>query len=214
MVECWSVYKHTCPNGKVYIGATSKLPRVRWNYGYGYRNSIFYSVICEYGWDNILHEIIATGLTEEQAYELEEKLIYEYDATNPNKGYNKATGRGTTGVLISEETRQRLIESHTGKKNPHSDEWNEKIRKGNLGKKNPHIGVPRNEECRAKIATAHSKKVGQYDLNLNLIRVYDSARSAARETAIKNQGISACCLGKAKTAGGYIWKFYEDSDGK
>lgn len=205
----WSVYKHTCPDGKVYIGATGKSPRVRWNYGYGYRNSNFYSAIREWGWNNILHEIIATGLSENQAYELEEKLIAEHDATNPDKGYNLATGRGTTGVVISEQTRQRLITSHLGKKNPHTSEWNKNIRKGNLGKKNPHAGVRRSAGCREKIAKVHSKKVEQYDLNLNLIRVYDSLRSAEKETNIKNQNISACCLGKTKTAGGYVWKYQE-----
>ena len=210
----WSVYKHTCPNGKVYIGATSKLPRVRWNYGYGYRNSAFYSAISEYGWNNILHEIVASGLTREQAYEMEEKLIAEYDATNPEKGYNLATGRGSTGVVISEETRQRLVASHLGKKTPRTPEWNRRIGEGNLGRKNPHAGVLRSESCRAKIAKAHSKKVRQYDLELNFIREYDSLRAAEKETNIKNQNISACCLSKAKTAGGYIWKYYENLEEK
>lgn len=213
--NCWSVYKHTCPNGKVYIGATSQLPRVRWNYGRGYKNTSFYAPICEYGWNNILHEIIATDLTEEQAYDLEKKLIAEYDSTNPEKGYNRATGgKGSWGVVISEETRQRLVTSHMGKKNPHTSEWNENIRKGNLGKKKPHAGVPRSAECRTKISKIHSKKVGQYDLNFNLIRVFDSIRSAEKETNIKNQGISACCLGKTKTAGGYVWKYHENTEEK
>ena len=210
----WSVYKHTCPDGKVYIGATSQSPRVRWNYGYGYRNSNFYSAIKKFGWNNILHEVIAAGLTEEQAYVMEEKLISDYDATNPERGYNLATGKGSTGVVISEETRRRLIDSHTGKKCPHSPEWNENIRKGNLGRKNPHSGVPRSAGCRAKIAKAHSKKVGQFDSQSNLIRVFDSLRSAEKETNIKNQNISACCLGKTKTAGGYIWKYYENLEEK
>jgi group I intron endonuclease len=211
----WSVYKHTCPDGKVYIGATSKLPRVRWNYGYGYRGTLFFTAITKYGWNNIQHEVLATDLTAEQAHELEVLLIAQHDSTNPERGYNRASGgRGTPGVVISEETRQKLVTSHLGKKNPHTPEWNEKIREGNLGRKKPHVGIPRSEESKAKIAAAHSKRVGQYDLNLNLIRVFDSLRSAAKETNIKNQNISACCLGRTKTAGGYIWKYQENMEEK
>lgn len=32
----YCVYKHTTPNGKVYIGITSKNPLKRWNNGIGY----------------------------------------------------------------------------------------------------------------------------------------------------------------------------------
>ena len=32
------VYKHTCPNEKIYIGITKQQPIKRWGYnGYGYR---------------------------------------------------------------------------------------------------------------------------------------------------------------------------------
>lgn len=204
--KSWSVYRHTCPDGKVYIGATGKLPRVRWNYGYGYRNSLFYTVIRKYGWNNILHEVLATNLTEEQAFELEEKLIAEHDSTNPDKGYNLAKGRGSTGVVISEETRQRLVASHLGKKNPHTPEWNQKIREGNLGKKKPHVGVPRSRECRKKMSEALSIPVVQYDKQLNFIKEYPSGREAMRQTGVNDRGISRCCRGLAKSAGGYIWK--------
>lgn len=202
----WSVYRHTTPDGKVYIGATSKLPRVRWNYGHGYRNSSFYEAIQQYGWNNILHEVIATSLTETEAYEMEEKLIAKHDSTNPERGYNRATGRGSTGVIISEETRQRLRESHIGQIQVRTEEWNRKIAEGNRGKRKPHIGIPRSEECRRKIAESHAKPVVQFDKDGNFIAEYPSARIASKETGVANQGISACCLGKTKTAGGYIWK--------
>lgn len=209
-MKTWSVYRHTCPNGKVYIGATSKPPKTRWNYGYGYRNSHFYSAIIEYGWNNILHEVVATSLTEEQAYALEESLIAKHESTNPDKGYNLASGRGSTGVIISEETRQRLIVSHIGKKNPHTDEWNRNIGLGNKGKKKPHFGVPRSAECRAKISEKHSKPVVQYDRQLNFVQEYPSAREAQRQTGIPNGNIGKCCRNKTASAGGYIWKYKQN----
>ena len=35
----YTVYKHISPNGKIYIGITSKEPIKRWNGGSGYLNS-------------------------------------------------------------------------------------------------------------------------------------------------------------------------------
>lgn len=87
------VYKHTCPNGKVYIGQTSQKPERRWSHGNGYKeNSYFYRAIQKYGWDNIKHEIIAENLTQEEADSLEIELIERYKATDRNSGYNHHYG--------------------------------------------------------------------------------------------------------------------------
>ena len=37
----YTVYKHTSPSGKVYIGITGKKVEERWEYGYGYRKQVF-----------------------------------------------------------------------------------------------------------------------------------------------------------------------------
>jgi group I intron endonuclease len=205
----YTVYVHRVPNGKVYVGVTSRNPRVRWNYGNGYRsNGAFYQAIREFGWNNIAHEIAAQFRSEDLAYSLECDLIAHYDSTNPDKGYNRATGgKGTCGVVISDETRKRLSDSHVGLKQNRTDEWNNKIKQALTGKRKPHKGVPRDAACRAKIAQAHSKKVLQFDQNMNLINTFASAREAEQALNIRNQYISQCCNGKRATAGGYIWKF-------
>ena len=62
------VYKHTCPNGKVYIGITCQKPEQRWRHGKGYkRNALFFRAINKYEWENIKHEILYENLTKEQA---------------------------------------------------------------------------------------------------------------------------------------------------
>lgn len=48
-----------------------------------------------------------------------------------------------------------------------------------------------------------SKPVLQYDIKGNYIQEFENAR----QTGINYKHISACCLGKRKTAGGYIWKY-------
>lgn len=64
----WCVYVHTAPSHKVYVGITSQNPIKRWNNGLGYNRQIyFYRAILKYGWDNIKHEIIVSGISGEEA---------------------------------------------------------------------------------------------------------------------------------------------------
>ena len=62
----------------------------------------------------------------------------------------------------------------------------------------------------ARDAAKKSKPVLQTDEAGNVIRVYASATEAQSATGIWRTHISACCLGKSETAGGYHWSFYND----
>ena len=87
--ELYLVYKHTSPNGKIYIGITKNLPNARWNEGAGYETQKkFYKAIQAFGWINFKHEVIAAGLSEEEARCLESKLILEYRYNEDEYGYN------------------------------------------------------------------------------------------------------------------------------
>ena len=61
------VYRHVAPNGKMYIGITSKSdPTHRWGSGgvcYK-KNAHFWNAIQKFGWDNFQHIIVAHGLSE------------------------------------------------------------------------------------------------------------------------------------------------------
>ena len=64
----YSVYCHTAPDGKKYIGITSKIPEERWLNGRGYqRNRHFFGAIRKFGWDKIKHEVLSTNLSEDEA---------------------------------------------------------------------------------------------------------------------------------------------------
>lgn len=107
------VYKHTNKtNGKCYIGITGRAnPNRRWCGGAGYsQNEYFYSAIQKYGWDGFEHSIIAEGLSLEEAYEMEKKLIKEYDSANRLYGYNLDLGGNGAGSR-SEATRQKNRET-------------------------------------------------------------------------------------------------------
>ena len=86
------IYKHTAPNGKVYIGITSKSPSQRWNNGKGYAAQLFGKAVEKYGWENIRHEILFDSLTKEEAEVKEIELIAFYKSNQREYGYNVSSG--------------------------------------------------------------------------------------------------------------------------
>jgi len=52
-----------------------------------------------------------------------------------------------------------------------------------------------------------SKVVFQYTMNMVFINSYNGTCEASRETGIYQSGISLCCNGKKKHAGGYKWRY-------
>lgn len=117
----YTVYMHKCPNGKVYIGITSRRPKARWVCGNWYiKNEHFYRAIQKYGWENIEHIIVEQNLSKKDAAELEIKLIKEYKSNDYKFGYNMSSGGefGGSGVIVSQETRAKLSQKRKGRKMP------------------------------------------------------------------------------------------------
>lgn len=110
----YTVYKHTTPSGKVYVGITKQNPKKRWQNGNGYKkNEYFYRAILKYGWKNIEHEIICQApMSAAQAGAVEKSFIALYDSTNPDKGYNHSIGGdcSATGARFTEERRKNASE--------------------------------------------------------------------------------------------------------
>lgn len=132
MKKYW-VYVHTCPNGKKYVGCTTKVkPEYRWVEGRGYRRQPFEEAIRKYGWDNITHEVFEVD-SKEEMYRKEIELISFYHSNDPKFGYNNSIGgeKGGLGCIRSEETRKKL--SKAQKKRCNDPEYRKKlseIRKG------------------------------------------------------------------------------------
>ena len=64
----------------------------------------------------------------------------------------------------------------------------------------------RNIKIRETFKSFKSHKVFQYDLECNLLAIYDSAEDAGRKTGISPSAIRACCRGKHKTHAGFYWR--------
>lgn len=187
MKSNYCVYKHTVPNGKVYIGITGIKPERRWQNGCGYkRQGYFYRAIEKYGWDNFKHEILFSDLTKEEAEQKEVELIALYKSNKRECGYNIANGGlVNSGYSLSEETKRKISDAHKGKKL--SEEQKEKMRV-------PH-----------KLNNAKSKPVLCIETNI----IYKSSMEAQRMTGIDNSKINVVCNHKRhrKTAGGFHWEF-------
>lgn len=56
-----------------------------------------------------------------------------------------------------------------------------------------------------------TKKVAQYDLNNNLIKIWNGTREIERVLKIPHQCISENCLNRQKQAHGYIWRYIESN---
>lgn len=116
----WKVYCHTNKvNGKKYVGITSKSLSHRFgaNGAKYIQSRYFWNAIDKYGWDGFSHELLADGLSKEDACEMEKKLIAEYDLCNRSKGYNIKTG-GVDGKGMSEEGRLSNGLAHSGPDSP------------------------------------------------------------------------------------------------
>lgn len=202
LLNNYSVYKHTTPNGKVYIGITKLNPTDRWDYGCGYySNPHFYNAIKKYGWNNIAHDILASGLTKEEACSLEKELISKYDSTNPVKGYNRSTGgeSHSEGFRHTEESKRKIGNAN---RNPSAD-TREKISEARKKQTPPMRGKTHSEETRHKLSRSNGYPVRCIETEV----VYHSAHEAAREMNVCFQNICAVCRGKKKTAGSYHWEY-------
>lgn len=70
------IYTHTTPDGCVYVGQSQfETPNLRWVKSHYRPQTLFGKNISLWGWENIKHEVIATGLTHEEALKMEGELI-------------------------------------------------------------------------------------------------------------------------------------------
>lgn len=113
----WSVYRHTFPDGKVYIGKTKEAPEERWGtYGRNYQGQRkVFNAILAFGWNNIKHEVLFNNLSAEEASLKEQELIKLSDADGLVGNYNvqfakpdpkeKKCVKGDDAVICAESLR-------------------------------------------------------------------------------------------------------------
>lgn len=134
------IYKITSPSGKIYIGQSLDI-HYRWNVQYFKlkckSQTKLYESFLEHGVENHTFEIIHT-LESFDSNKLELKIelnkleinyIKHFDCFDKNHGLNLTSG-GDKNLIVSNETKKRLSESHLGQK-----AWNKGIKMPELSKK-------------------------------------------------------------------------------
>lgn len=235
------VYKHTAPNGKVYIGITGFDPEYRWlNNGRGYRNqTTFFNAIIKYGWINFKHDILFTDLTEEEALDKEEALIQEYKSYDRRFGYNVSLRGAKFGTSVNRETNRSSLHS---KHIPPSPKWTQT---GRIVEKKDKKGVVLStyksvraaatdlqvnvESLRTRLkkykvldygtftisygVTPKLPKIEMLTLKGEPLKVFDTITDAYKFLGKQNKGhISQSCRGKRIDSYlGYKWRYYYEN---
>lgn len=220
----YSVYIHTAPSGRVYVGI-SQNPVKRWNEGRGYKfNPYFWRCIKKYGWENIKHEILFEGLSLEDAKKKEAELIENYKSNIRAYGYNIREG-GDSGA--AQESREKMSAARIGNKNcvgrilgdgtkdRISQSLKEYYSKHEQHFKGKHHSQSTKDKLRSRPKTREyyplMRMVQCLSLSGELIKTYNCIMDAAKELKIDGSGISKCCRGKIAYSGGYVWRYVEQT---
>ena len=139
---------------------------------------------------------------------------------------NMATG-GNKNKKMSDETKKKMSESQKKRYEIFKLEISEEVkiilsnkqkeRFQNESERNKlRISNKRYEDSKTPeqklqdILIQNSKKIYQYDKEMNLISEYPSIRDVERKTKISRVNISKCCRHKVAYVGGYVWRFEGD----
>jgi group I intron endonuclease len=221
------VYKITNSlNGKSYIGQSKNIKRRFKNH----KESInrkpddlrgkgpLYDEMKKYGVEHFVFEVLKE-CDESQLNELEEYYIKKYDSVS--EGYNIAKTSITTNdpdvmnKIQTKEVRERRSKqfsdmNHSNWKDSRyrkeMSERSSQLQKERL--KNPDYLKKKSDDLK-KHWEKKKKKVAQYSLSGELVKVYDGIRIAERETGISTIHKHIRDPIKRKQAGGFVWRYIE-----
>lgn len=202
----YTIYRHTSPSGKVYIGQTCQKVWVRWLHnGNGYQDCpILWKAIQKYGWENFTHEILLEGISKSEADYAEKYLIKWYKLHNIS--YNVTDGgEGGCGLIPwNKGIKTNMIPWN--KEIPMSDEIKVKVSKAKKGTK---YG-PQSKLHSLHKAEAHKIPIVMVDIyNPKLYIPFKSAKDAQDRYGYSRKGISRCLTNSCVQSYGYFW-FYQN----
>lgn len=223
------VYEHVNKvNGKRYIGITSREKVFyRWGReGNSYQSQIFGRAIKKYGWDNFEHNILAEGLSQQDAFEMERNLIKKFETTNPKYGYNISIGGDSTTAGLYNmcgcvPVYQYSLEGEFIKAWPSSAEVEREIKIpcylvtfAANGVSKTAYGYQWSKEfkehlspIKRTLANDKPDKIYCYSVsNGKLYKTFDSVTEAKDEIGLKTSSrITSCISGNDFSAYGYRW---------
>jgi group I intron endonuclease len=209
-------------NGKQYVGQANDFDKREreWKCLSGrYAGKLITNARNKYGVENFKTEVLKECQTQDELNFWEQYYIKELNTKTPN-GYNLTDGGDTSsGYKFTEETKKILSEIKKGcipwiKGKCHTEEAKKKMSEMKKGKPSPNKGKHLSAEAKKILSESRkgkpninlSKKVYQYTLEGELVKVWDST-SECRKNGFYN--ISVCCNGKRKdnNAYGFKWSY-------
>lgn len=210
-MKLWTIYEHTSPSGKVYIGITSKKHVTeRWSGGKGYIHcKLFYKAILKYGWDNIKHRVIATGLGEGTAKNMEKDFIAFYKERGIS--YNITDGGdGALGRQCSDLCREKTGSIWRGKQIPRNI-----VEKSASKRRGRACSIQHIENIRkSKIGNKNRNRALLIIKDREILKEYESCVQAAKELGTHPNCISRCCREKNRTWHGYVLRYKTEVTGR
>jgi len=202
------IYKIISPSGKIYIGQSTDIDRRKKEYErlQCKSQSKLYNSLKKHSWESHIHEIIEKCPSEQ----LNEREIYwgEYHNVLGENGLNLKLGN--TNGKMSDESKQKMKKPKPGaggkgKPKPKNFKGN----KGNKFSKSTLEKLSAASKGRQAVKGKtwnwkSTKSILQCDKQGNIIKEYNSYTLAKKHTNIN--GINNVLTGRAKTAGGFIWK--------
>jgi group I intron endonuclease len=192
------IYQIWSPIGKLYIGQTvNYYKRIKRYENLNCKLQVkLYNSFIKYGFENhiisILH-FIPKNSDKNYINELEIYYIKYYKEIGIELLNMTSGGTGVRGVEWTEEKKKRLSKAKKDVKFT-----NETKQKMSSYHKNRPIAHSTN------LIGCNYKKLYQYNLNFELIKIWESLKEA---TDIGYGDIRGCITGRQKTAGGYIWSY-------
>lgn len=176
------VYQHIrLDNNTVFYIGIGKNKSRAYNKHFKNRNVIWVRTVKKYGFRV---EILKENMSWEEACQEEIKLIKKYGRLNIKTGIlvNLTDGgEGNHNRIISKKTKNKI----------------------SMSLKN-HIVT---KETRVKIKISCGKSVYQYTKDMIFVKEFSSLKEASVATNINHGHISCTCIGRRKSAGGFVWKF-------
>ena len=170
-----------------------------------------YKAIKKYGIENFIvsqiEECDNSLLNEREIYWIKYYDTYYngYNATIGGEFVRKYDGQEIVDLFLSGKSRKEVAEIIGCSIQAVSYNLNARLDKEYL--------LKRQYEQQAKTLSKTSpnkRAIAQFDMNNQLIAIYESAKEAERQTGIDHSQIAAVCRGKRRHTHNYIWKYLED----
>jgi len=237
------IYKiENLKTNEIYVGSALDFQKRKWVHQHKLRKNKHHSPILQNSWNKHGEENFKFLIIEEveNKYDLIKREQFYIDTLNPKYNCSKIAG-SPLGVKHTLASRINMSNAHLGKKLSKESIKKRTLKQSGInhpfyGKKRSLIdrkkisdgikryysngGVSKSkgrkvpDKVKRKISEKLMLPILQFDKKEEFIREWKGSTEAAKKLKLHSTGINACCNGKLKSSGGFIWKFKNNKNGR